>query len=477
MRMLKWIMPLAAVGLVAVANGKAQAQAVYGADDQMITVSSASFNNLLDRIEALETAVTQEEAPVPAGGKGYGGGPAGYGEGWEDTSGEKWSTDVGGRIMWDYVNFANVDNILPNAGGFAGQDYWEFRRVRIFIDGEGYGVYEYKLQLDFEPEGEDTDDKDSGVSYKDLYIGMRDVCFFNHIRFGHQKECHGLEVLTSSKYITFMERYAGTKVFAAERNVGLQAFNTNCTESIGWQFGAFFPRRFDDVDEVSHETINDNQGYDLVARVIASPYYCEGGRHCVHLGAGVWYSEPEENSIRFRIRPGTHEGDRIIDATFLNDVDSFISYNLEAAAVWGPLSVQGEFFVNDYDSTAIGDNSAYGAYAFASYFLTGENRVYNRYYGRFDRVRPFTNFWAVPTCEGCCVGRGAWELAARWQYFDNSEDPAVNAGEAHGYTVGLNWYLNPYLRTMFNYEHWDADYNNGEEGELDWLGMRVQWDF
>jgi phosphate-selective porin OprO/OprP len=385
--------------------------------------------------------------------------------------------------MWDMVNFPEVDNAI-GVDNF--DNYWEFRRIRIFLSGSGYGMYEYKLQLDFEPEGNDTDDKDSGVSIKDLYVGLTDVCFFQHIRFGHFKEAHGLENLTSSKYITFMERYAATKVFAPERNVGIQSYMCSCDSSMGLQYGAFLPRSFDDVDETDHERISDHQGLDLVARAFASPYYCGDGRHLVHVGAGAWYSHLARREdanlavMRDRIRPGTHEGGRIINATTLdgNDVNDFFTFNLEAAAVWGPLSVQGEFFAKYFDTNNIGNQNYYGAYAFVSYFLTGENRVYDRCTGDFGRVKPHTNFWAVPTCgDHCCMGSGAWELAARWQYYNNDDDPTAFAGEANAYTLGVNWYLNPYVRTMFNYEHWDADYNNGQNGQVDWVGCRVQWDF
>ena len=52
MRMLRWIAPLAVFGLMAALTGSAPAQEYYGAQDQYVTVSSANFNSLIDRIEA-----------------------------------------------------------------------------------------------------------------------------------------------------------------------------------------------------------------------------------------------------------------------------------------------------------------------------------------------------------------------------------------------------------------------------------------
>jgi phosphate-selective porin OprO/OprP len=100
-----------------------------------------------------------------------------------------------------------------------------------------------------------------------------------------------------------------------------------------------------------------------------------------------------------------------------------------------------------------------GMYAYASYFLTGENRNYNRKNGCFDRVRPFTNFFRVRTCDGdVASGWGAWEVGYRVTYVDmldglpNATTAAtVGLGRATDQTIGVNWYLNPYTKVMANY--------------------------
>ena len=58
-------------------------------------------------------------------------------------------------------------------------------------------------------------------------------------------------------------------------------------------------------------------------------------------------------------------------------------------------------------------------YAYVSYFLTGENRPYDRKLGVFDRVRPYEDFFRVRTDDGSIeTGWGAWELAYRFSYID-----------------------------------------------------------
>jgi phosphate-selective porin OprO/OprP len=57
-------------------------------------------------------------------------------------------------------------------------------------------------------------------------------------------------------------------------------------------------------------------------------------------------------------------------------------------------------------------------------------------------------------------GLGAWELAARYTALNvdpgafavNFADPTKSAGAARTWTVGLNWYLNYFVRISTNYE-------------------------
>ena len=134
----------------------------------------------------------------------------------------------------------------------------------------------------------------------------------------------------------------------------------------------------------------------------------------------------------------------------------------EAALVAGPFSLQGEYMTamtNTDDGT---DPMFSGFYAMASYFLTGENRTYKG--GLFGRVKPKKNFGAG--------GPGAWELAARYSHLDIA-DEAVEGGELDDITLGVNWYLNPNTRFMFNYVHAGLD----TVGQSDTFQTRAQVDF
>ena len=118
----------------------------------------------------------------------------------------------------------------------------------------------------------------------------------------------------------------------------------------------------------------------------------------------------------------------------------------EMALVHGPFSLQGEYVHSfiDGNDPSVGNPNFWAASIQASYFLTGEHRPYDRSAGTFGRVRPRCNF----SKDGS--GRGAWELAARLSYLSLNDDN-IDGGRLADLTLGVNWYLNPSVRTMWNY--------------------------
>ena len=420
-------------------------------------------SNVMQRIEALESSY-----PISAHDRLLDGDER------EDTHGEKWTHKWGGRIMGDYVNWLDQD---PRVGG---QDAFEFRRLRLFVSGNGYGVYDYKFQVDFEPEnGFDVLTPDEpvdgeiiftdGVAMKDMYVGIHDLPRLGYVRFGHFKTPFSLEEQTSSKYITFMERSV-INVFSPMREVGVTAFNNSANERFTWAYGAFF----DDISEVRKQRIDDNQGMRAVARATWTPYYDEpaDGRYLVHTGVSFAYTDDQDGKVAFSSRP-EHEGPSLVTSGVV-DANHYNVLNTEFAVVNGPFSLQSELVWTNIAADVGPNLNYYGAYAYASYFLTGEHRPYNRKYARFERVKPLENFWIVNTPDGRCTGKGAWELAARWGWIDLTDGP--DEEQLHNLTVGVNWYWNPHSRMMVNWIH---PFTNGPSGNghADLLGMRLQVDF
>ena len=114
--------------------------------------------------------------------------------------------------------------------------------------------------------------------------------------------------------------------------------------------------------------------------------------------------------------------------------------------MFGPLSVQGEYFRNWVERPDGADTASFdGFYALVSYFITGENRPYRRGNGTFDRVKPNKNFGL-----GENSGPGAWEVLLRYSQV-NLNDSGISGGRLNDITGGVTWYLNPNWKVMFNY--------------------------
>ena len=149
----------------------------------------------------------------------------------------------------------------------------------------------------------------------------------------------------------------------------------------------------------------------------------------------------------------------------LTDVTGMNLMGAEMAFVMGSFSVQGEYVMNSVE--ALEDYSFSGYYGQVSYFLTGEKRKYKNSLAGFDRVKPNNNMK-----EG--EGWGALELAARYSSMDLSE---AHAGVLNDITIGLNWYLNPCTRVMFNYVMGTMEDHLGEETTENTFQCRMQIDF
>ena len=103
-------------------------------------------------------------------------------------------------------------------------------------------------------------------------------------------------------------------------------------------------------------------------------------------------------------------------------------------------------------------------YGQVSYFLTGESRSYKSSLSGFGRLNPKNNYGKN--------GWGALEIAARFSAINMQEDSSLE-----DITIGLNWYLNPNTRMMFNYVKGKMVNELGEITLENALMMRVQLDF
>jgi len=220
-----------------------------------------------------------------------------------------------------------------------------------------------------------------------------------------------------------------------------------------WAIGAF-----KDVDGYG-ENYGDSE-FNVTARIAAAVW--KQDKNVLHLGLAYSARKPNDDTARFRSRPEAHMAPtRLVDTGSISS-DSVGLLGLEAATVFGPFSVQGEYVSADISRTGGESDLTFSSYyIYASYFITGESRRYKN--GVFGRVKPHQNFGP---------GAGAWEVVARHSSIDLQDNDALG-GEETNNTVGLNWHLNPNSRIMANYVNADLK----DVGAATITQMRFQVDF
>tara|TARA_R110001592_G_scaffold116059_6_gene317028 strand:+ start:2005 stop:3297 length:1293 start_codon:yes stop_codon:yes gene_type:complete len=364
---------------------------------------------------------------------------------------DDFSFQVGGRLQLDAAAYDAEQD---------GNEFGSGSRVRrLFLDvrGTAYEHWNYRFQYDFaRPGGSDT----SARGIRDAWIQY--TGFAPAVTLGQFKEPFGLEHLASSLHATFIERGL-TNAFTPDRRIGV-GISDNGSQ---WTYalGAFGETAEGDVAGEGDE------GWDITGRVTYAPLNSNG--KVVHLGLAGRQHTPEDstNSLRFRERPESNVTDvRLIDTGTLTDVKVIQFTGLEAAAVFGPFSLQSEWIGTQVSRDNGAEDLDFSAwYAYASWFLTGESRPYKN--GIFDRIKPKSTVG-----QG---GIGAWEVAVRYSQADLT-DGSVIGGEEENLTFGVNWYAAQNVRFAANYIkvlELDRPGNQYDDEKLDSVVLRAQIDF
>jgi phosphate-selective porin OprO/OprP len=362
-----------------------------------------------------------------------------------ETTDGNFELRLGGRTQADFAFFSEDEDVKSDVGEV--ENGAEFRRARLHVGGTIYERVTFQAEYDFAG-GE--------AEFKDVYMGLLDLPYVGDLLVGHFKEPFSLEELTSSRFITFMER-ALPNAFSPSRNMGIMLANAVFDERATWAMGVF--RDSDDFGSSSEDG-----GFNFTGRLTGLPYFTDGGRRLVHLGAAYSHGDPEGDEIGFSQRPEAHLAPRFVDT---GDVptDGLDRMGLEAAWVHGPFSLQGEY-LRTWVDTSGATPSFDGYYVQASYFITGEHRPYKTGRGSFDRVRVNRPFLFG---EG---GPGAWEVATRYSAIDLSDED-VRGGRLSDVTGGVNWHLDDNVRVSANYV-WA---NLHTVGDTHALQTRFQIDF
>jgi phosphate-selective porin OprO/OprP len=344
----------------------------------------------------------------------------------------KFEAQLGGRIHFDAYAF---DRDIAATTGTT-----EFRRARLTLKGKALG-WDYVMEQDFAA-GSNLD------GLRDLYIARN--ALGGKFTIGHFKPYRSMEELTSSNELLMMERpfASATGLFNGrqfQQGVGYQRSTDSYTAGIS-------------VFNLRSAAGVRNEGMGVAGRFTWAPINRDNAT--LHLGA--WFSnENLNNGSAATTAVANYAGRRGPSLTIASLAPtrgkSISAYAVEAAGSFGPAFFQGEYVQSTFEQPTTADQDVTTWYVQGSWILNGGHKPY----------KPATGFFGSPK-----VGEnGLWELTARYDTIENED---IRNRQANSWLFGVNYYVNPNLRFMFNYTKGENEVNGDETGQY---ALRTQFSF
>lgn len=348
------------------------------------------------------------------------------------TPDKAFEASIGGRIHFDAYAF---DRDLASTTGTT-----EFRRARLTLAGKLYG-WDYKMEQDFAA-GTNLD------GLRDLYVARS--ALGGKFTIGQFKPYRSMEELTSSNEITMMERpfasatglYNGRQF---QQGVGYLRSGDNYTFGVA----AFNLRSASGVR---------NEGAGASARVTFAPI--NNDNSTLHFGLSASTENANKGSENLQARAnyaGRRGPAQTIATTTGLSGDTVNTIGLEAAGAFGPLFFQSEYARATFEQPLAGDQDVDTFYVMGSWMLNGGHKPYKAGNGVFGSPK--------------ATDKGLWELTARYDTIENKDIAGLDVSS---WILGLNYYINPNVRVMFNYTKGDNEFTGDETGQY---ALRTQLSF
>ena len=371
----------------------------------------------------------------------------------------KYTLGVMGLIQLDggvYNQEANLSTNNDLSDGFI------VRRAGLTLAGVSEKDWIWFLSYDYADSGDNPHDGLRAAMA--IYRGFKPWWIFAGL-FGNSV---GLDTSNFSSQRQFMEAAMpqATFIYAA----GSPAMGVAATYR-----GKEYYMRFGVYGEPYKNASTDDEGIGLHGRFAWQPIKLR--TDSMHIGLTGYYRTANNSNtftdglrnstLRFRSKgESAISGDFILDTGIITDLDTYYYAGYEFAKVKGPLSIQTEWGVLGVNRKTKNDALFSGGYIQGGYMLTDDARNYNAYFAQFWRLKP-----KLSITEG---GLGAWEVALRASTIDLN-DSDINGGEASSYTLGLNWYMTTFTKTILNIVHTESSGALSEDFNV--LGIRLQIEF
>ena len=376
---------------------------------------------------------------------------------------------IGGRIQVDgaLLQHDNDSNSLGISKGANASGFY-FRRAFLTLTGKAYG-FDYHVDEDFAggtttTTATTTTDKTTGdlatvkvastggaaAGFNDVWIG-HDVFGNDHVYIGQHKPWRSLDELASNNVTPLMERNILSKNGIFGGRDYTQGLYYKYDVSGFWAGTSFY------TDGKAGSTTGRSFGSN--ARFAYAPIVSKTG--WLHTGLTYSFDNVSPDGDGFgKIAPGystwyAYKGTGATLVSFSGSTGNNVNAGTgtaELAGAIGPVFLQGEYGLT-HQWEQLGKTASVDAYsATIAYAITGETRPYDVGSATYGGIKPSHRYGAV-------------ELAVRYDDGRNWNDAtcALNASDKASkcdistLTVGVNYYVNPNVRFMLDYEDGKAD--------------------
>ena len=408
----------------------------------------------------------------------------------------KFSFKVRGRLETDY-NHVNQDTKIT---GFPDVSATELRRARLGIEGVAFFDWKYVLEVDFA--NDSVRAKDAYLQYQGFKIADDPLI----LRVGNFKTPNTFEDETSDRFVDTMERAAFINAWDIERQIGfMTAYYSDHLNLSAGIFGERFPST---ADAPLFSGFTGDEDVTFAARAGWAPINREtnGVLQVLHIGGSVRTRKAGDDQPFFTYGPNAkgadlHMANAPVVTGRIGEEDTF--WGLEAAGLWGPFSLQGEYARLNVDlpggpfirSNPPGGSPAGQLSTSTNPFIGVPDPEYTGWYIEgswfFGGHKTYEDegVWGRPVVKNPMFhGSGGWgalQIVGKYDVLDMSDTSFNNAGGCRNtqlfpglsqsaaganaiigssvalcgdmktWVVGANWWMTPYMRLMFNYAESD----------------------
>jgi phosphate-selective porin OprO/OprP len=415
-----------------------------------ISASAQDINQIIESFN--DTAIIpREEAPLAAA-------PI-MAKKWNQFKTKYFTLNFGMAFILDHNITSQDENNIQQVGEVGPGT--EFRGERFIVSGNLlFFKHPWRYMISANFNGLDNPPGDKSFSFIDWNFEIPFGKKGGWLTIGKQKEGVGHEYVAPGTQLMFMERGSGVPMFVRQRNIGIRYSNSIMDHRATYTVG-FFNNYWE-----TGKSFSDN-GSQITLRATGLPQY-KSDADLLHVGVGYRYSGSSDGSLSYKAKPEVNTAPNYI-STGTFDANASNTLMLELIKVHGAFSFIGEYMNSFVSSSTIGTPSFDYWTVGGSWFITGENRKYNKNNGNLGKLIPKKNFRFKKGS-----GPGAFELGARYTKSDLA-DGAIQGGKFGRFTGALSWYPNPSLRFSVNYGNGSLD-RNDLKGKANFWQFRMQFE-